>query len=285
MTVKQVCVCGAGIMGHGIAQVAAMAGLKVSLYDISDELAKKGVDRVAKQLNGQVEKGKMTAEDRDAVLARITPYSDLAQAARDADFVIEAAPEKMEVKLDLFARLDQLCKPETILASNTTALSIAEMSAATKRPDKVIGMHFFNPAQVMKLVEVIKSPNTSDETVAVTVDLAKAMGKTPVTLNEFPGFIVTRILAPMINEAFYALMEGVATAEDIDTAMKLGTNFPMGPLQLADFMGLDTTLAAIRTLNREFADSKYRPCPLLVNLVRAGKLGVKTGEGVYKYNK
>ncbi|TDA68271.1 MAG: 3-hydroxybutyryl-CoA dehydrogenase [Clostridia bacterium] len=285
MALKQVCVCGAGIMGHGIAQVAAMAGLKVSLYDVSDEFAKKGVDRIAKQLNGQVEKGKMSAEERDAVVSRITPRSDLAQAAGGADFVIEAAPEKMEVKLDLFARLDQLCEPETVLASNTTALSIAEMSAATKRPDKVVGMHFFNPAQVMKLVEVIKSPNTSDETVAITVDLAKAMGKTPVTLNEFPGFIVTRILAPMINEAFYALMEGVATAEDIDTAMKLGTNFPMGPLQLADFMGLDTTLAAIRTLNREFADSKYRPCPLLVNLVRAGKLGAKTGEGVYKYGK
>lgn len=283
MSIERVCVAGAGLMGHGIAQVAAQTGMTVALYDVAEDFLNKGMARIKKHLSGQVQKGRLTEEAMEAVLARLKPTTNLQEAVQDAQFIIEAIPEKMDLKVKFYREIDSYSPPEAIFASNTTALSIAEMSAATKRPQQVIGMHFFNPAQVMKLVEVIKTPNTSAETVNVTKELAVRMGKTAVEINEFPGFVVTRILAPMINEAFFALMEGVASAEDIDVAMKLGTNFPMGPLQLADFMGLDTTLAAIQTLHREFADSKYRPCPLLVNLVRAGKLGVKTGSGVYQY--
>lgn len=283
MPVQKLCVAGAGLMGHGVVQVAAEVGLEVFMYDVADEYLQKGLNKIQKNLAKQVEKGKLEESVKNAILGRIHPTTNLAEAVKDVDFVIEAIPEKMDLKLKFYRDIDEFAKPETYFASNTTALSVAEMSKATKRPDKVIGMHFFNPVQVMKLVEVIKTPNTSEETLKVTLELAQKMGKTSVELNEFPGFIVTRILAPMINEAFFTLMEGVSSAKNIDEAMKLGTNFPMGPLQLADFMGLDTTLAAIQTLHREFADSKYRPCPLLVNLVRAGKLGAKTGEGVYKY--
>lgn len=283
MPVQKLCVAGSGNMGHGIVQVAAEVGLEVFMYDVADEYLQKGFNKIQKNLAKQVEKGKLEESVKNAILGRIHPTTNLAEAVKDVDFVIEAIPEKIDIKLKFYKDIDELAKPDTYFASNTTALSIAEMSNATKRPDKVIGMHFFNPVQVMKLVEVIKTPNTSEETLKVTLELTEKMGKTSVEINEFPGFIVTRILAPMINEAFFTLMEGVSSAKNIDDAMKLGTNFPMGPLQLADFMGLDIALAAIQTLHREFADSKYRPCPLLVNLVRAGKLGAKTGEGVYKY--
>lgn len=275
-------VLGAGTMGAGIVQVAAQSGFEVIVRDIKQEFVDKGIKGIEKNLGKLVDKGKMAAEDKDAVMARISGVVDLA-AAKDCDVVIEAAVEVMEIKKTIFKELDEICKPDCILASNTSALSITEIGAATGRADKVIGMHFFNPVPAMKLVEIIKGASTSQDTYDKIKDLTVKLGKTPVEINEAPGFVVNRLLIPMLNEGMYAVMEGVANAADVDTSMKLGAGHPMGPLALADMIGLDICLAIMQTLHREFGDDKYRPCPLLVKMVRAGKLGRKTGEGFFKY--
>jgi 3-hydroxybutyryl-CoA dehydrogenase len=278
----KVMVLGAGTMGAGIVQTAAQAGFDVVVRDIKQEFVDKGINGIAKGLEKMVAKGKMDAEKKDAIMAKITGTVDLAEA-KDCDIVIEAAVEVMDIKKAIFKELDSICKPECILASNTSALSITEIAAATGRADKVIGMHFFNPVPAMKLVEIIKGASTSQETFDFTKDISLKMGKSPVEINEAPGFVVNRLLIPMLNEGMYAVMEGVANAEDVDTSMKFGAGHPMGPLALADMIGLDICLAIMQTLHREFGDDKYRPCPLLVKMVRAGKLGRKTGEGFFKY--
>ena len=275
-------VLGAGTMGAGIVQVAAQAGFEVIVRDIKQEFVDNGIKGIDKGLSKMVEKGKMSADDKNAVMARISGTVDMA-AAKDVDVVIEAAIENMDIKKAIFKELDEICKPECILASNTSALSITEIGAATKRADRVIGMHFFNPVPAMKLIEIIKGASTSQETFNTIKDLSIKLGKTPVEINEAPGFVVNRLLIPMLNEGMYAVMEGVASPEDVDTSMKLGAGHPMGPLALADMIGLDICLAIMQTLHREFGDDKYRPCPLLVKMVRAGKLGRKTGEGFFKY--
>jgi len=275
-------VLGAGTMGSGIAQVMAQAGLTVVICDIEEKFLQKGLSAIEKNLDRLVNKNKISAEDKEVIKGRIATSLNMAEGA-DADLVVEAIVENLEVKIKTFKDLDRVVKQEAILASNTSALSISALAAATNRPDKVIGMHFFNPVPVMQLVEVIRGAATSEETVQAINELAKNLGKTPVVINEAPGFIVNRLLIPMINEAAYALMEGVAKAEDIDTAMKLGANHPIGPLALADMIGIDICLAVMETLYQEFGDSKYRPCPLLRKLVRAGYLGQKSGRGFYQY--
>jgi len=280
----KIMVLGAGTMGAGIVQNAAQSGFEVVLRDIKQEFVDKGIAGIEKLLSKNVDKGKMTAEEKAAVMGKITGTVDIAAAA-DCDLIIEAAVEVMEIKKSIFQELDSICKPECILASNTSALSLTEIAAATNRADKVIGMHFFNPVPAMKLVEIIRGASTSQETYDAIKDLALKMGKAPVEINEAPGFVVNRLLIPMLNEGMYALMEGVASAEDIDTSMKFGAGHPMGPLALADMIGLDICLKIMETLYKEFGDSKYRPCPLLVKMVRAGKLGRKTGEGFFVYNK
>jgi 3-hydroxybutyryl-CoA dehydrogenase len=279
---KTVLILGAGAMGSGIAQVVAQSGCKVFLRDIKDEFVAKGLGGIGKNLAKLVEKGKMQAADKDAILGRITGTVDVA-AAKDADFVIEAAIEDMALKKTIYKELDSVLKADAILATNTSSLSITEIGAATKRPDKVIGMHFFNPAPVMALIEVIRGIATSDATYNATMELAKSFGKTPVTVHEAPGFVVNRILIPLINEGAFVLSEGTASAEDIDTAMKLGANHPMGPLALGDLIGLDVCQAIMDVLYRETGDSKYRTAPIIRKMVRAGKLGRKTGEGFFKY--
>ncbi|KJE27271.1 UDP-glucose/GDP-mannose dehydrogenase family, NAD binding domain protein [Geobacillus kaustophilus] len=282
MDVKTIMVVGAGQMGSGIAQVCAVAGYQVFLYDISEAQLDKGIANIEKGLARQVEKGKMTAADKDAALVRLARSTDL-HAAAEADLVIEAVVENMDVKTKLFAELDALARPETILASNTSSLPITEIAATTKRPEKVIGMHFMNPVPVMKLVEIIRGLATADDVYETIEAVARKLGKVPVEVNDFPGFISNRVLMPMINEAIYALYEGVATKEAIDEVMKLGMNHPMGPLTLADFIGLDTCLYIMETLHEGFGDDKYRPCPLLRKYVKAGWLGRKTGRGFYTY--
>ena len=278
----KIMVLGAGTMGAGIAQNAAQAGFEVVMRDIKQEFVDKGIAGIAKLLGKSVEKGKVTSTEKDAIMGRISSTVDLAAAA-DCDLVIEAAVEVMEIKKSIFQELDSICKPECILASNTSALSITEIAAATGRADRVIGMHFFNPVPAMKLVELIRGASTSQATFDKIKDIAVQMGKAPVEINEAPGFVVNRLLIPMLNEAMYALMEGVANTEDIDTSMKYGAGHPMGPLALADMIGLDICLKIMETLHKEFGDSKYRPCPLLIKMVRAGKLGRKTGEGFFVY--
>lgn len=275
-------VIGAGQMGRGIAQVAASKGHTVIIQDLDQGLADAGVARIAKGLGRLIAKGKMTDGDRDALMANISATSDIGALA-EADLVVEAATEDEALKLALFKKLDELCRPETILASNTSSISITLLGAATGRPDKVIGMHFMNPVPVMKLVEIIRGLATSDETYERVNALSEHLGKTTVLAQDFPGFIVNRVLMPMINEAVYALYEGVAGVEDIDAAMKLGTNQPMGPLTLADFIGLDTCLAIMNVLHEGLGDDKYRPCPLLRKYVVAGYLGRKSGRGFYNY--
>jgi 3-hydroxybutyryl-CoA dehydrogenase len=269
-------------MGSGIAQVAAQAGMQVILNDLRDEFVQKGLASIGKILERNVAKGKITAGEREAVLARITPSTALEDAAK-ADFVVEAASENLAIKTKIFQTLDRAARPEVILATNTSSLPITEIAAVTGRPGQVIGMHFMNPVPVMPLVEVIRGIATSGETFATVDALARAMGKTPVEVNDAPGFISNRVLLPMINEAIYCVHEGVATPEAVDSVMKLGMNHPMGPLTLADFIGLDTCLAIMEVLYEGFADSKYRPCPLLRKMVKAGWLGKKSGKGFYEY--
>jgi len=279
---KKIGVLGAGTMGSGIAQVIAQGGYQVILRDIKKDFVEKGVNGIKKNLERSVKKERITQEEMDETLANIettTEVSDL----DDVDLVIEAVNEDMELKKKIFKELDEVTKDDAILASNTSALSITEIATVTERPDKVVGVHFFNPVPVMKLVELIRSITTSDKTFEKVESLVEELSKTPVEVNEAPGFVVNRILVPMINEAAFLLNEGVASAEDIDTAMKLGANHPIGPLALADMIGLDVCLAIIDTLHEEFGDSKYRPCPLLKKKVRAGQLGRKTGEGFYSY--
>src|SRR5579875_1102070 len=282
MNVSKVMVVGAGQMGSGIAQVCAQAGYQVLLNDLKQELIERGLGVINKNLSRNVEKGRMTAEEKQDVLGRLIPSTDLSDA-KDVDLVIEAAVENMEIKSKIFAQLDEFAPTHTILASNTSSLPITEIAAVTKRPEKVIGMHFMNPVPIMKLVEIIRGLATSDEVYQVIEEMTKTLKKVPVEVNDFPGFVSNRVLMPMINEAIYTLYEGVATKEAIDEAMKLGMNHPMGPLTLADFIGLDTCLYIMETLHEGFGDDKYRPCPLLRKYVKAGWLGKKTGRGFYTY--
>ena len=281
---KKIGVLGTGTMGAGIIQVLAQNGYEVVLRARRESSVEKGIATVNKNLEKLVAKEKITAEAKEEIMGRIHGSTDIA-IVKDADLIIEAATEDMEAKKALFKELDELCKPETIIATNTSALSITEIAAATNRPDRVIGMHFFNPVPAMKLVEIVKGLATSEETRTTIVELAKNLGKTPVDVEEAPGFVVNRILIPMINEGIGILADGVANAEGIDEAMKLGANHPMGPLALGDLIGLDVCLAIMETLYREFGDTKYRPHPLLRKMVRANKLGRKTGEGFFNYSK
>ncbi len=282
MEIKTIGVIGAGQMGGGITQVAAMSGYSVIMNDIKDEFVQKGLDTITKLLNRAVDKGKMDGGEKDAVLGRIRTSVDIGDMAA-ADFVVEAATEREDLKFKVFEDLDAVCGPAVILATNTSSIPIGRIAARTGRPGKVIGMHFMNPVPVMKLVEVIRGLATSDETFQATWDLSAKLGKTPAEANDYPGFISNRILMPMLNEAIYCLYHGVGKPEDIDTVMKLGMNHPMGPLTLADLIGLDTCLAVMETLYDGFKDSKYRPCPLLRRYVEAGWLGRKSGRGFYTY--
>jgi 3-hydroxybutyryl-CoA dehydrogenase len=282
MEIKTFGVVGAGQMGNGIAQVAAMSGLNVIMSDIKEEFVQRGLQNITKVLGRNVEKGKMSAQEKDSVVGRIKTTVSLKEHAA-ADYVVEAATENEPIKFQIFRELDSACRPGVILATNTSSIPIGRIAAQTKRPDKVIGMHFMNPVPVMQLVEVIRGLATSEETFKTTWDLAIKFGKTPALANDYPGFISNRVLMPMINEAVYCLYHGVGTAEAIDTVMKLGMNHPMGPLALADLIGLDTCLAIMEVLFSGFSDSKYRPCPLLRRYVEAGWLGRKTGKGFYTY--
>jgi 3-hydroxybutyryl-CoA dehydrogenase len=282
MEVKTLGVVGAGQMGSGIAHVGAVAGLDVVLVDATAELAEKGKANISKNLQRGVDKGKTTPEAKEGALARVRTSGSVADLAA-ADFVVEAIVEDEATKVELFRRLDGLCRPEAILASNTSSISITRLGAVTKRPEKVIGMHFMNPVPVMQLVEIIRGIATSEECWQATRDLSVKVGKTPVEVKDFPGFVSNRVLMPMINEAIFCVHEGVASPESIDTVMKLGMNHPMGPLTLADFIGLDTCLAILRVLHDGLGDDKYRPCPLLVKMVDAGWLGKKSGRGFYGY--
>ncbi|WP_043930097.1 3-hydroxybutyryl-CoA dehydrogenase [Bacillus sp. EB01] len=282
MGIKNVMVIGAGQMGSGIAQVCAQAGYSVLLNDLKPEFVERGLLGIKKNLTRAVEKGKLEAAGMEEALGKISASTSLEDAA-SVDLVIEAAVENMDVKTDIFSRLDGFAPPHAILASNTSSLPITEIAAATKRPEKVIGMHFMNPVPVMKLVEIIRGLATADEVYSQIEEMTRVLGKVPVEVNDFPGFVSNRILMPMINEAIYTLYEGVATKEAIDEVMKLGMNHPMGPLTLADFIGLDTCLYIMETLYEGFGDSKYRPCPLLRKYVKAGWLGKKSGRGFYEY--
>lgn len=280
---KNITVIGSGTMGNGIAHVFAQNNYKVSLVDVNEGALKKAIETIGKNMDRQVSKGQLTEADKATALANLTTYTDLKQGAANADLVIEAATENMNIKLDIFRTLDEVTPAHCILASNTSSISITKIASVTKRADKVIGMHFMNPVPVMKLVEIINGYKTSAEVTKAITELSKAIGKVPASSNDYPGFIANRILMPMINEAIISLHEGVGGVEEIDTVMKLGMAHPMGPLQLADFIGLDVCLAILNVLHDGFGNPKYAPCPLLVNMVTAGNLGVKSGEGFYKH--
>ncbi|MCK4577576.1 MAG: 3-hydroxybutyryl-CoA dehydrogenase [Candidatus Marinimicrobia bacterium] len=280
--IKTIAVIGAGTMGNGIAHVCSLHGYRIMLLDVKDEFVEHGLATIKKNLARQVAKEVISQQDSDEALARISPGTDLAHAAA-ADLVIEAVSEDTALKLELFSNLDSICPPETILASNTSSVSITLLAAATKRPGQVIGMHFMNPVPMMKLVEIIRGHNTSDTTHNTIVELTEKLGKAPVTANDYPGFVANRVIMPMINEAVFCLMEGVAEAEAIDQIMRLGMNHPLGPLALADLIGLDTCLSIMEVLHNQLGDDKYRPCPLLRRMVAAGHLGRKTKRGFYEY--
>lgn len=281
---KNITVIGSGTMGNGIAHTFAQCGYLVNLIDINDTALQKAVATITKNLDRQVQKGTITEEEKNTTLKNITTFTDMGAGVKNADLVVEAATENSELKLKIFKQLDELCLPNTILATNTSSISITHIAAITKRADKVIGMHFMNPVPIMKLVEVIRGYNTSNEVCDLIMNLSKKLNKVPVEVNDFPGFVANKILMPMINEAIITLNEGVAGVEEIDTVMKLGMAHPMGPLQLADFIGLDVCLNILRVLQEGFGNPKYAPCPLLVNMVTAGHLGVKSGKGFYNYS-
>ena len=281
---KNVTVIGAGTMGNGIAHVFAVKGFDVVLLDISEAALEKALATIGKNLDRMIKKELITEEDKQQALIRIKTETDLPKGVKEAEIVVEAATENVDLKLKIFKQLDQYCHPDAILATNTSSISITKIAAATSRPDQVIGMHFMNPVPVMKLIEVIRGYATSDVVTNTIMELSKQLGKIPVEVNDYPGFIANRILMPMMNEAIYSLYEGVAGVEEIDTVMKLGMAHPMGPLQLADFVGLDVCLSILKVLQDGFGQPKYAPCPLLVNMVTAGKLGRKSGEGFYDYS-
>lgn len=277
-------VIGAGTMGNGIAHVFAQNGFKVNLIDISQDSLDKGVATITKNLDRMVAKERISENDKKHTLSNISTFTELDSGVLNTDLVVEAATENLNIKLDIFKELDALCNAKTILATNTSSISITQIGAATKRPEKVIGMHFMNPVPIMKLVEIIRGYSTSDEITNTIMELSKKLGKTPTEVNDYPGFVANRILMPMLNEAIETLYNGVAGVHEIDTVMKLGMAHPMGPLQLADFIGLDVCLSILNVMYDGFKNSKYSPCPLLVNMVMAGKLGVKSGEGFYDYS-
>ena len=281
---KNVAVIGAGTMGNGIAHTFAQSGFKVQLIDISEASLKKGMDTISKNLDRMVAKEAITEAQKQETLNNITTFTDVTEGVEYASLVVEAATENIDLKLKIFKQLDKDCPDDTILATNTSSISITQIAAATSRPSMVIGMHFMNPVPIMKLVEIIRGYNTSDEVTKIIMDMSKSLGKIPVEVNDYPGFVANRILMPMLNESIETLYNGVAGVEEIDTVMKLGMAHPMGPLQLADFIGLDICLSILNVMYEGFKNPKYAPCPLLVNMVRAGKLGVKSGEGFYDYS-
>ena len=281
---KNVAVIGAGTMGNGIAHTFAQSGFNVQLIDLSEASLKRGIDTIAKNLDRMVAKEKITENDKASTLANITTFTSISEGVEYASLVVEAATENVDLKLNIFKQLDEACPDDTILATNTSSISITQIAAVTSRPEMVIGMHFMNPVPIMKLVEIIRGYNTSDEVTKTIMDLSKTLGKTPTEVNDYPGFVANRILMPMLNEAIETLYNGVAGVREIDTVMKLGMAHPMGPLQLADFIGLDICLSILNVMYEGFKNPKYAPCPLLVNMVHAGKLGVKSGEGFYDYS-
>lgn len=281
---KNVAVIGSGTMGNGIAHTFAQFGYKVSLIDINQDALDRGMSTISKNLDRQVAKGSITEDDKAATLGNLATFTSMEAGVKNVQLVVEAATENIDLKLNIFRQLEELTSADVILASNTSSISITKIASVTKRPDKVIGMHFMNPVPVMKLVEIIRGYSTTDEVTETIMGISRKLGKVPVEVNDYPGFIANRILMPMINEAIYSLFEGVAGVEEIDTVMKLGMAHPMGPLQLADFIGLDVCLAILEVLHDGFGNPKYAPCPLLVNMVTAGKKGVKTGEGFYSWS-